>query len=203
MKDDLAKTMSTAAAIFNDFGQSVYSTMESALMDAIDKGDFSDVGKNISKSLNTFVQRMYVQTVISKSRLKDLVKQLADEQPAGKDTSGTRAAIEAEMRSVAATVEAGAVSLPGFGEGAATGDTSASAPATSPQVGANFYVANSSKIDLFDNAVQRADAMYLRHEAVLTRHGDVLTRHADVLERVLRDGIPLIDTQGNYRGALR
>lgn len=203
MKDDLAKTMSTAAAIFNDFGQSVYSTMENSLMDAIDKGDFSDVSKNISKSLNTFVQRMYVQTVISKSRLKDLVKQLADEQPAGKDTSGTRAAIEAEMRSVAATVEAGAVSLPGFGEGAATGDTSASAPATSPQVGANFYVANSSKIDLFDNAVQRADAMYLRHEAVLTRHGDVLTRHADVLERVLRDGIPLIDTQGNYRGALR
>ena len=146
---------------------------------------------------------MYVQTVISKSRLKDLVKQLADEQTAGKDTSGTRAAIEAEMRSVAATVEAGAVSLPGFGEGAATGDTSASTPAASPQVGANFYVANSSKIDLFDNAVQRADAMYLRHEAVLTRHGDVLTRHADVLERVLRDGIPLIDSQGNYRGALR
>ena len=211
MSDELAKTKSEAAAIFNDFGSSLYGTMENALLDAIDKGDFSNVAANIGKSIDQFVQRLYVQTLLAKSNLKTLVQQLADDQAAGRDTSQDLAKIRAEMEKVTGDAAAGAGQLAGYGAGADSGSsTSGSGAASSAITGANFYVANSSKIDLFDQSIlrwdgltARIDAMYLRHEVVLDRHSAAVGRHADMLERVLRDGITLTATSSGYAGAMR
>lgn len=197
-----AEHLQETSQIFNEFGSSLYSTMEQSLMDAIDQGDFGQVADNVDSMLNRFVQQLYVRTLLAKSNLKGLVEALAEEQARGGDTTDELAAIRAEILNVTGQAQAGAPALPGYGAG---GDSSTpgSGPAGDPVVGANFYVANSSKIDLFDNVIQRADAMYLRHEGILTRHGDVLARHADVLERVMRDGIRLTDAQGNMRGEFR
>ena len=92
----------------------------------------------------------------------------------------------------------------------AASDAPANTPAGDPVVGSTFYVANSSKIDLFDNVIARADAMYLRHEGVLTLHSAAMTAHAAALDRstamydrLLRDGITLRDSAGGYAAAMR
>ncbi|MDV6376033.1 phage tail tape measure protein [Deinococcus arenicola] len=192
-----SEAMQKASTVFNEFGSSLYSTLESELTSAMDDGDFSKASANVGKMLDRFVNRLTVQALIAKSKLGDLAKQLADEVAGGQDTGGTLAQIRTETDNVIGQAQAIAPTP------SSSGPTSPASPEQSAVTGANFYVANSSKIDVFDGAVTRMDAMYQRHEGILSRHGDVLGRHSDMLERLMRDGITLKDTQGNYRGALR
>ncbi|WP_412027924.1 phage tail tape measure protein [Deinococcus yunweiensis] len=211
MSEEASKQLATAGAIFNDFATSLYSGLENELMTAIDENDFSKASINMGKLLDRFVRRMFVQALIAKSRLGDLAKQLADEVAAGQDTTSTRAQIQAETDAVINQAEAGAPSLPGAGAGKdSSTDAPANSPAGDPVVGSTFYVANSSKIDLFDNVIARADAMYLRHEGVLTLHSAAMTAHAAALDRstamydrLLRDGVALRDSQGGLAAVLR
>lgn len=201
MSDEAAKAKAKAGKVFADFASDLTSTAEQALLEGWESGDFSNVADKMGAQLNRFVARLAIQTVFAKSNLSKLVESLAEEVARGGDTSDEEAALRAEMGRVSADAQAALSVVDGFGSGADS--SSAAASASSPVTGASFYVANSSKIDLFDDAITRADAMYLRHEAVLARHDDVLTRHTDMLDRLLREGIRLIDSEGNLRGALR
>ena len=201
-----SESLQKAAAVFNDFAGSLYSTLENELMSASEKNDYSQVSINTGKMLDQFVRRLKIQAIIARSRLGDLAKEFADEVAAGQDTSGTQAEIDAEIAKVTGEVQA---SVPSPAPGTAS-DAPASTPAGDPVVGSTFYVANSSKIDLFDDVIQRADAMYLRHEGVLTLHSAAMTAHAAALDRstamydrLLRDGVPLRDSQGGLAAVLR
>lgn len=201
LADDVAQAKAKAGKIFADFAGDLASTAESALMDGWESGSFDNVADKMGQQLDRFVARLAIQTVMAKSNLSKLVENLSEEVARGGDTTDEVAAIKAELGKVSADAQAVLSALPGFGSGADGNATAASA--SSPVTGASFYVANSSKIDLFDDAITRADAMYGRVDAMFLRHEGVLTRTADVFERLLREGIRLIDSEGNLRGALR
>ncbi|MDP9763837.1 phage tail tape measure protein [Deinococcus enclensis] len=202
MDDATAKMKIEAAKAFASLGQDLATSLEDELMKGFESGSFDGVNASVDRKLDLFVAQTALRMLFAKSKLEDLLKAFAEESARGGDTSDELAAIRTERDRITQEWASLAPSLPGYGSGS-DGSAPGSSPAGDPVVGANFYVANSSKIDLFDHVIQRADAMYLRHEGVLTRHGDVLARHADVLERVMRDGIRLTDAQGNMRGEFR
>ncbi|PJI55241.1 hypothetical protein CTI14_06625, partial [Methylobacterium radiotolerans] len=118
-----AEQLQAASQVFNEFGSSLYSTLESSLMDAIGEGDFSRVADNVNTMLDRFVQQLYVRTLLAKSNLKNLVEALADEQARGGDTTDEIAAIRAEISRVTGMAEAGAPSIPGYGSGGSGGSS--------------------------------------------------------------------------------
>lgn len=203
MDDATAKMKIEAAKAFASLGQDLATTLEDELMKGFESGSFDGVNASVDRKLDLFVAQTALRMVFAKSKLEDLLKAFAEEFARGGDTSDELAAIRTERDRITQEWASLAPSLPGYGSGADSGGGPGSSPAGDPVVGANFYVANSSKIDLFDNVIQRADAMYQRHEGVLARHSDVLSRHADVLERVMRDGIELKGEGSSYGRALR
>lgn len=197
-----AKFKIKAATIFDQLGSELGNTFESSLLEGFDMGDFSKVSEKIERGLNQFAARLVIQGILAQSKVAALSKAYAEARARGESGDSEMADLRAEIKAVTGTAQDALSGLEGYGAGAEDGGTAANA-ASSPVTGATFIVANSSKIDLFDSAISRMDAMYLRHEGILTRHGEMLSRSSDMFERLMRDGIPLIDSSGNYRGALR
>ena len=125
-----AESLTEAGTVFNDFATSLYGSMESALMNAFDSGNFDGVQKAIEKSLNDLVAKMYLQTLIAKSRIGEDLKMLADDQAAGRSITADLARLKDDAANVTQQFRAGAGSLPGFGAGAAGDGTSAGGNAT-------------------------------------------------------------------------
>lgn len=202
LDDATAKFKIKAATIFDQLGSELGNTFESSLLEGFDMGDFSKVSEKIERGLNQFAARLVIQGILAQSKVAALSKAYAEARARGESGDSEMADLRAEIKAVTGTAQDALSGLEGYGAGAEEGSSAATA-ASSPVTGATFVIANSSKIDLFDATVTRIDAMYLRHEAVMTRHGEILSRSSDMLERLMRDGIPLIDSSGNYRGALR
>lgn len=125
-----AESLTEAGMVFNDFATSLYGSMESALMNAFDSGNFDGVQKAIEKSLNDLVAKMYLQTLIAKSRIGEDLKMLADDQAAGRSITADLARLKDDAAGVTQQFGAGASALPGFGAGAAGDGTSAGGNAT-------------------------------------------------------------------------
>lgn len=118
-----AEALTAAGTIFNDFAGSLYGSMESALLNAFDTGDFSSVSAAIEKSLNQLVAKMYLQTLIAKSNISKDLEMLADDQAAGKSITADVARIKTDSASIVSQFQAGSAALPGFGAGATVGAT--------------------------------------------------------------------------------
>jgi hypothetical protein len=118
-----SETLQLASQTFNDFAGGLYGSLESALMNAFDSGNFDGVAASVEKSLNQLVAKMYLQTLIAKSKIGDDLKQLADDQAGGKSITADLARLKGDTSNVISQFQAGSAGLPGFGAGAASGST--------------------------------------------------------------------------------
>ncbi|WP_407543773.1 phage tail tape measure protein (plasmid) [Deinococcus radiomollis] len=116
-----ADALTVAGQTFNDFASTLYGSLESALMNAFDSGDFSGVAAAVEKSLNQLVAKMYLQTLIAKSTISKDLQTLADDQSNGKSITADVARIKTDSASIVSQFQAGSTALPGFGAGAAGG----------------------------------------------------------------------------------
>jgi hypothetical protein len=125
-----SETLQLASQTFNDFASGLYGSLESALMNAFDSGNFDGVAASVEKSLNGLVAKMYLQTLIAKSNISRDIAALADDQAAGRSITGDLARLKGDTSTVISQFQQGSAALPGFGAGAATAGTGTSAAAS-------------------------------------------------------------------------
>lgn len=80
---ETAKMKIKAAEIFSELGQSISGSLESTLMNAFSKGDFSEVNDAFDKVINNYVAKQAISIIVAKSKLPELIKRYADARAAG------------------------------------------------------------------------------------------------------------------------
>lgn len=100
MEEGKAKTLAAAGKIFDELASGLMGTFEDSIMNAWESGDWGNVEQAISKSLNTYIAKTVLQTVLAQSKIADFIKAYADARAAGKDGQVELEALRAELAKV-------------------------------------------------------------------------------------------------------
>ncbi|AFZ67066.1 phage tail tape measure protein [Deinococcus peraridilitoris] len=78
LSEEAAKLQIKAAEIFANLGTTISNTLDSALMDGFLTGDFSKAEAAFDKSINTFIAKLLIQTMITQSKLAAEMKRFSE-----------------------------------------------------------------------------------------------------------------------------